>query len=30
MTPEIIPASNPNKKPPKDTIKAIKKIFFFI
>ena len=30
MTPEIIPASKPKRNPPKDTVKAIKKVRLFI
>ena len=30
MTPEMIPASKPKRKPPKDTTKAIKTSFLFI
>jgi amino acid permease len=30
ITPEIIPASNPNKNPPRETTKAINNVFFVI
>jgi hypothetical protein len=30
MTPEIIPASNPNRNPPKETTNATNKDFFII
>jgi hypothetical protein len=30
MTPEIIPASNPKRKPPRDTTNAIKTNFLFM
>ena len=30
MTPEIIPASNPNKNPPRETTNDMNKTFFFM
>ena len=30
MTPDIMPASKPNRKPPKDTTNAIKSVFLVI